>query len=123
MTDTGHSVAALKCRQRKKQWLANLQAKVELFSNENDSLQNRVDQLQNEIVHLKSILLEHRNCPVSQSQQNQGLGNVFQQPPDYANHANPYGMMGPNGQAVIAGQRRYVQRKRHGFRLGADSAS
>ncbi|KAF7506467.1 hypothetical protein GJ744_011717 [Endocarpon pusillum] len=34
-------VAALKCRQRKKQWLANLQAKVELFSTENDALSSQ----------------------------------------------------------------------------------
>ncbi|OOQ83403.1 putative bZIP transcription factor (AtfA) [Penicillium brasilianum] len=38
-------VAALKCRQRKKQWLANLQAKVELFTTENDALTATVTQL------------------------------------------------------------------------------
>lgn len=103
MTDISFRVAALKCRQRKKQWLANLQAKVELFSNENDTLSAQVGQLREEIVTLKSILLQHKDCPISQSQ---GLGPYFQQQPEYAAHANPYGIMGRNGQPVLTGQRR-----------------
>ncbi|KAL4978254.1 Aft1 HRA domain-containing protein [Aspergillus desertorum] len=61
-------VAALKCRQRKKQWLANLQAKVELFTSENDALTTTVTQLREEIVNLKTLLLAHKDCPVSQAQ-------------------------------------------------------
>ena len=61
-------VAALKCRQRKKQWLANLQTKVELFSTENDALSATVTQLREEIVNLKTLLLAHKDCPVSQAQ-------------------------------------------------------
>ncbi|KAI9374787.1 Aft1 HRA domain-containing protein [Aspergillus egyptiacus] len=61
-------VAALKCRQRKKQWLANLQAKVELFTSENDALTSTVTQLREEIVNLKTLLLAHKDCPVSQAQ-------------------------------------------------------
>ena len=95
-------VAALKCRQRKKQWLANLQAKVEIFSSENDSLSAQVSSLREEIVGLKTLLLQHKDCPVSQSQ---GLGGYFQQQSDFNPHANPYGM-GMNGQQVMAGQRR-----------------
>ena len=96
-------VAALKCRQRKKQWLANLQAKVEIFSSENDSLSAQVTQLRDEIMSLKTILLQHKDCPVSQQQ---GLGNYFQSQEQYNNHANPYGMGVQNGQPVMAGQRR-----------------
>lgn len=103
MTDQSYRVAALKCRQRKKQWLANLQAKVELFSNENDTLSAQVGQLREEIVGLKSILLQHKDCPIAQSQ---GLGPYFQQQPEYGSHANPYGVIGRNGQPVLAGQRR-----------------
>jgi ATF/CREB family transcription factor len=65
---TSTRVAALKCRQRKKQWLANLQAKVELFSTENDALSATVTQLREEIVNLKTLLLAHKDCPVSQAQ-------------------------------------------------------
>lgn len=96
-------VAALKCRQRKKQWLANLQTKVEIFSTENDSLSAQVTQLREEIVGLKTILLQHKECPVSQAQ---GLGQYFQQQQEYNSHTNPYGMAMANGQQVMAGQRR-----------------
>jgi ATF/CREB family transcription factor len=92
------SVAALKCRQRKKQWLANLQAKVELFSTENDALSATVTQLREEIVNLKTLLLAHKECPVSQAQglhgaaMNNFLGSDL-------NHQNPYGIaqLQPNG--------------------------
>ncbi|KAH7082777.1 Aft1 HRA domain-containing protein [Paraphoma chrysanthemicola] len=91
-------VAALKCRQRKKQWLANLQAKVELFSTENDALSATVTQLREEIVNLKTLLLAHKDCPVSQAQglhgaaMNNFLGSDL-------NHQNPYGIaqLHPNG--------------------------
>ncbi|KAE8152660.1 Aft1 HRA domain-containing protein [Aspergillus avenaceus] len=75
-------VAALKCRQRKKQWLANLQAKVELFTSENDALTATVTQLREEIVNLKTLLLAHKDCPVSQAQ---GLGPLMMNgmPADY----------------------------------------
>lgn len=73
-TNVCYSVAALKCRQRKKQWLANLQNKVELFTSENDALTATVTQLREEIVNLKTLLLAHKDCPVSQAQ---GLGPLM----------------------------------------------
>lgn len=105
--DTCVRVAALKCRQRKKQWLANLQAKVEIFSSENDSLSAQVAQLREEIVAMKQIMLQHKDCSVTQSQgQGLGPGPYFPQP-EFTTHTNPYGIMGgQNGQAVMAGQRR-----------------
>ncbi|KAI4212165.1 MAG: hypothetical protein LQ351_005034 [Letrouitia transgressa] len=102
-TDTCVRVAALKCRQRKKQWLANLQAKVEIFSSENDTLSAQVNALREEIMQLKTILVQHKDCPISQSQ---GLGQYFQQQQEYQNHANPYGMAMGNGQQMMAAQRR-----------------
>ncbi|KAI9849896.1 MAG: hypothetical protein M1837_000110 [Sclerophora amabilis] len=96
-------VAALKCRQRKKQWLANLQNKVEIFSGENDALSAQVTQLREEIVNLKTLLLAHKDCPVSQAQ---GLGPLAMSgmPPDFNHHANPYGMAMANNGQVMAGQ-------------------
>ncbi|KAI9626296.1 hypothetical protein KEM48_010548 [Puccinia striiformis f. sp. tritici PST-130] len=47
--------AALKCRQRKKAWLANLQTKVEYLSTENESLQLTINQLREEIDSFRSI--------------------------------------------------------------------
>lgn len=59
--------AALKCRQRKKQWLNNLQAKVEFLSSDNERLQMQSESLKEEIVNLKTLLLAHKECPVAQS--------------------------------------------------------
>lgn len=106
-------VAALKCRQRKKQWLANLQQKVELFSSENDALNTQISQLREEVVNLKTLLLAHKDCPVTQQQ---GLNNPFMHQQaamdSYAAQMNPYNMAGPAipPQPVLAGQvgqRRY----------------
>lgn len=101
---TDCSVAALKCRQRKKQWLANLQAKVELFSTENDALSAQVTQLREEVVNLKTLLIAHKDCPVSQAQ---GLTNMALQSfaGDIAHHANPYGLgLHPNGAQAMGMQ-------------------
>merc|ERR1711939_1035224 len=91
-------IAALKCRQRKKQWLANLQQKVEIFSTENDALAATVTQLREEIVGLKTLLLAHEDCPVSQAQGISGMA-MQQIAGDAGQHgfaANPYGLgMGP----------------------------
>ncbi|OAA37786.1 Transcription factor Aft1, HRA domain protein [Beauveria brongniartii RCEF 3172] len=98
-------VAALKCRQRKKQWLANLQTKVEMFSSENDALTAQITQLREEVVNLKTLLLAHKDCPVTQQQ---GLQGGYMQPvmEPFPNQMNPYGMTGPmpNQQQVMAGQ-------------------
>ncbi|KAL8693579.1 MAG: hypothetical protein Q9218_001621 [Villophora microphyllina] len=90
-------------RQRKKQWLANLQAKVEIFSSENDSLSAQVNQLRDEIIQLKGLLVAHKDCPIAQAQ---GIGHYFQQQAEYQNQANPYGMAVANGQPMMVGQQR-----------------
>lgn len=100
-------VAALKCRQRKKQWLANLQAKVELFTTENDALTATVTQLREEIVNLKTLLLAHKDCPVSQAQ---GLGPLMMNGmgPGYEHHGYnmPPGMSMQQGGIPAQGMRR-----------------
>lgn len=58
----------MKCRQRKKQWLANLQHKVEVFANENESLNHQILGMRDEIVQLKTLLLGHKDCNLSQAQ-------------------------------------------------------
>ncbi|ORZ08984.1 hypothetical protein BCR42DRAFT_424407 [Absidia repens] len=60
-------LAALKCRQRKKQWLNNLQAKVEFLTNDNEQLQIQTNALREEIMNLKTLLLAHKDCPISQA--------------------------------------------------------
>lgn len=52
-----HSLAAaLKCRQRKKAWLAQLQAKVEYMSNENERLTSALISAREEIARLSSLV-------------------------------------------------------------------
>lgn len=67
-------IAALKCRQRKKQWLNNLQSKVELLTNENEQLQTQVESMREEIVNLKTLLLAHKDCPLAQQTKMMGNG-------------------------------------------------
>lgn len=47
---------------------------MEIFSTENDALTATVTQLREEIVNLKTLLLAHKDCPVSQAQ---GLGPLM----------------------------------------------
>ncbi|KIY03251.1 uncharacterized protein Z520_01718 [Fonsecaea multimorphosa CBS 102226] len=100
-------VAALKCRQRKKQWLANLQTKVEMYSAENDSLNTQVAQLHDEIRNLRTLLMAHKDCPVGHAQ---GIGqflNGMQDPNAFGNqHVHPYGMALPNGAPLQPGMQR-----------------
>jgi ATF/CREB family transcription factor len=102
----------LKCRQRKKQWLANLQQKVEIFSTENDALSQQIGALREELVNLKTLLLQHKDCPVTAQQ---GIGPMVHQLQmegynQQMSH-NPYGMAGmPQGVMNSHGmpqQRRY----------------
>lgn len=56
-------IAALKCRQRKKQWLSNLQTRVEYLTTDNDQLQMEANSLRKEIMDLKTLLVAHKDCP------------------------------------------------------------
>ncbi|KAK4168905.1 transcription factor atf1 [Cladorrhinum sp. PSN259] len=93
-------VAALKCRQRKKQWLQNLQNKVELFSSENDALSQQITHLREEVVNLKTLLLAHKDCPVTQQQGLHGAFSMQQPMEPYNPQMAPYGIM----PAPMAGQ-------------------
>jgi ATF/CREB family transcription factor len=98
-------VAALKCRQRKKQWLANLQSKVEEFSQENENLTHQITALREEVVNLKTLLLAHKDCPVTQTQQQQNMHGGYIPPPlEYNPQMAAYGMAGPmqTNQPVMA---------------------
>jgi ATF/CREB family transcription factor len=80
-----------------------LQQKVEIFSTENDALSQQISQLREEVVQLKTVLLAHKDCPISQQQ---GMGGMQMNHlmGDYGNQMqNPYGMA-MNGQQVMAGQ-------------------
>ena len=59
-------LAALKCRQRKKQWLSSLQQKVDWYTRENEMLSSEVGQLREQVTALKTLLAAHKDCPVAQ---------------------------------------------------------
>ncbi|KAG0734343.1 hypothetical protein G6F57_008468 [Rhizopus arrhizus] len=56
-------LAALKCRQRKKQWLSNLQERIEFLTRDNEQLELETNELRQEIINLKQLLLTHKDCP------------------------------------------------------------
>ncbi|KAF8960958.1 hypothetical protein BGZ46_001465, partial [Entomortierella lignicola] len=97
--------AALKCRQRKKQWLSNLQAKVEYLTTDNEHLQTQTAALRDEIIHLKALLLAHKDCPVAQS------NGVYAETISVPNgHAG--GNMMQHGRGPIQGQQVQQQQQR-----------
>ena len=61
-------IAALKCRQRKKQWLNNLQAKVDAYSHDNELLSQNVKALEAQIMQLRTLLVQHKDCPITVQQ-------------------------------------------------------
>jgi ATF/CREB family transcription factor len=102
-------IAALKCRQRKKQWLANLQSKCDLYSQENDALTHTVNQLREQVFTLKQLLISHKDCPVTIQQNlnpqafnqllNQDVGMVGYMP-NGNGAVQPMPMMMPDGRQV-----------------------
>ncbi|CAZ84900.1 unnamed protein product [Tuber melanosporum] len=60
-------LAALKCRERKKKWIANLEEKVERFSRENAKLSAQVISFREEIVSIRTLLLAYSDCPVARA--------------------------------------------------------
>lgn len=94
------SVAALKCRQRKKQWLNDLQAKADFLTADNEQLQMHICALRDEVMHLRSLLYAHKDCPVSlaqkqQQQHQRSMGPVSVIPPQtpQANDYESFGSM------------------------------
>lgn len=90
-------IAALKCRQRKKTWVQNLQEKVETFAFENQALTAEIRELQAEVEHLKGLLGNHENCPVTQQalamqmghSMNHNMGPPMQHPHDMGYMGQP----------------------------------
>ncbi|KAF2663923.1 hypothetical protein BT63DRAFT_418807 [Microthyrium microscopicum] len=102
-------VAALKCRQRKKQWLANLQNKCDLYTQENDALTHTVNQLKDQLVSMRNLLIQHKDCPVTLQHANLGaaFNQIMNQDPmmQYAQTNNgavqPMTMMFPDGRQQL----------------------
>ena len=94
LANTFSRVAALKCRQRKKQWLNNLQSKVDSYTNENETLHQKVQQMAHEIMQLKTMLFAHKDTPIGIQQ---GIAQYVVPPlyddmPPMHQSQNPYGL-------------------------------
>ncbi|KAJ1950739.1 Transcription factor [Linderina macrospora] len=75
-------VAALKCRQRKKQQLNELQRRHDYMIYENERLKNEYLQLRDKALHIKTLLEAHRECSVAQAN---GVFGIDSLPPGTPN--------------------------------------
>ncbi|KAG0930273.1 hypothetical protein G6F57_009764 [Rhizopus arrhizus] len=71
-------LAALKCRQRKKQWLSNLQTRVDYLTQDNQQLELEANELKQEILNLKQLLLTHKDCSQYNLSNNQEKQHIYQ---------------------------------------------
>ena len=55
-------VAASKCRQKKKEWMQNLENRVRVLQSKNDSLRVCTESLGKECFYLKNQIMAHKNC-------------------------------------------------------------
>ncbi|XP_041459199.1 cyclic AMP-dependent transcription factor ATF-7-like isoform X1 [Lytechinus variegatus] len=65
--------AASRCRNKRKQWINDLENRAEELTQTNSVLNNEVGKLRNEVAHLKELLLAHKDCPVTLQQRAAGL--------------------------------------------------
>ncbi|XP_045108214.1 cyclic AMP-dependent transcription factor ATF-2-like isoform X2 [Portunus trituberculatus] len=64
--------AAIRCREKKKKWIENLSMKYDELGSINQKLQSEVSSLRSEVAVLKSMLLQHKDCPVTLAMQGDG---------------------------------------------------
>lgn len=112
--------AALKCRQRKKAWLQDLQAKVAFFEAENGNLQGTVGALRSEVMFLKSQLMQAQQqlaskgmsmpmpvggipAPMGQDPGMMGVGPGMPMPPGMHQHPHQHQPMPGQGPMVQGG--------------------
>lgn len=60
--------AASRCRQKRKVWVNQLETRSDNLSKTNSLLLNEINALRSEVVQLKSLLLAHKDCPVTRQQ-------------------------------------------------------
>ncbi|XP_031556775.1 cyclic AMP-dependent transcription factor ATF-2-like [Actinia tenebrosa] len=71
--------AATRCREKRKIWVQQLEKKADDLSDTNTQLQNEISLLKSEVAQLKSLLLAHKDCPVTLAQQNMSVQNPIGQ--------------------------------------------
>ncbi|KAF7725568.1 hypothetical protein EC973_009523 [Apophysomyces ossiformis] len=113
-------LAALKCRQRKKQWLSNLQTKVEYLTNDNEQLQMQTNALREEVMNLKTLLLAHKDCPITQGGYN--VGQVLKSIPQLVPRQQLQATTGSPIPNMNAGQSIYTSNPRVPFTAATTTA-
>lgn len=59
--------AAMRCREKRKTWVKELERRANEMLRTNGQLQHEVSMLRDEVAQLKTLLLAHRDCPVTQA--------------------------------------------------------
>lgn len=59
--------AAMRCREKRKTWVKELERRANDMLRTNAQLQHEVSMLRDEVAQLKTLLLAHRDCPVTQA--------------------------------------------------------
>ena len=62
-----YRAAAMRCRQKRKTWIADLEKRAEHMLTANQQLQLENTTLKAEVAQLKTLLLAHKDCPVTQA--------------------------------------------------------
>ena len=57
----------MRCRQKRKRWICELESRANHLQSINNILQTELLALRTELSEVKAILLQHRDCPVTQS--------------------------------------------------------
>lgn len=65
--------AAARCRMKRKNWIMNLEKRGSDLQQNNNKLQGEITSLRTEVAQLKTLLLAHKDCPVTHAMQKQGL--------------------------------------------------
>ncbi|XP_064644071.1 cyclic AMP-dependent transcription factor ATF-7-like isoform X2 [Lineus longissimus] len=82
--------AAARCRYKRKAWINGLEKKSDDLAGVNQRLTSEITSLRTEIAQLKSLLLAHKNCPVTlQQQAQQGQLNLVSTPEEMDAASSP----------------------------------
>eukprot|EP00118_Oscarella_pearsei_P005159 m.23397 g.23397 ORF g.23397 m.23397 type:complete len:439 (+) comp28461_c0_seq3:907-2223(+) len=65
--------AATRCREKRKTWITGLEKKAQDVTSQNHQLTQEISFLRNEVAQLKSLLLAHKDCPVTLQLQQQRM--------------------------------------------------
>jgi hypothetical protein len=57
----------MRCREKRKTWIQELEKRAEDMLQTNQQLQSEVASLRKEVADLKTLLLAHKDCPVTQA--------------------------------------------------------